>query len=423
MKSRDFDVIVIGAGVAGLSAAGVLARAGKSVLCLEARERAGGRIFTIHDPLSPIAIEFGAEFVHGRPPHLWDLIRRNQLLAYEHAASAWHFHRGRARKEEQVGTIGDTVLSKMAKSRRKKDESFQDYLSHSQRSSREQSWSSDYVEGFNAARLERISARSLIADSEAAEKIEGDHTFRLPGGYDAIVSALMREVRELRLQSIVREVKWKRGSAEIRYRSVPEQKDYIVTCAKLIVTLPLGVLQAGSVRFEPEPTPVLRAARKLEMGQVYRVTFRFREPFWEEDEKLKQTGFLLSGDTPFMSWWTTWPVVSPILTGWSAASHADLLRRCDDRRIVRTALSSLSQMLRRKIPRAEAAYFHDWQADPFSRGAYSYVPSGASRATLAKPLQNTLFFAGEAANQTGRGGTVDGAIESGVRAAEFILSG
>ena len=71
----EFDVVVIGAGAAGLSALRELTRAGLSVLCLEARDRIGGRIFTVHDPLSPIPIELGPEFVHGRPPEIWEIIR------------------------------------------------------------------------------------------------------------------------------------------------------------------------------------------------------------------------------------------------------------------------------------------------------------------------------------------------------------
>ena len=65
---------------------------------------------------------------------------------------------------------------------------------------------------------------------------------------------------------------------------------------------------------------------------------------------------------------------------------------------------------------------HDWSADPFSRGAYSYVAvgGGEARATLGAPVEQTLFFAGEATSTDGQGGTVNGAIESGERAAAAI---
>ena len=406
------DVVIIGAGVAGLAAAGVLARAGKSVLCLEGRDRIGGRILTVHDPLSPAAIELGAEFVHGRPPALWNLIRDHNLLVYEHGAEAWHLHNGHAEKEKQVGQVADRVLSKMAKSRRKKDETFANYLRHSQQPSRAVAWARLQVEGFNAAPPDRIGAAALKRDADAAEKIEADRMYRLADGYDAVPAALLRGIPNhgsvLRLNSVVRAVEWKRGHAVVR------DGESSVTCKCVIVTVPLGVLKSSEgITFNPEPRAIFRAAAALEMGHVNRLIFRFGETFWEENEKFKKAAFLISNDSPFMTWWTSYPVIAPILTAWSAGSRADAPGD--------QALVSLARMLGRRIPEPEAVYSHDWQADPFARGAYSYVPAGATRTALSKPVEETLFFAGEAASRTGRGGTVDGAIESGIRAAEAIL--
>jgi len=157
------------------------------------------------------------------------------------------------------------------------------------------------------------------------------------------------------------------------------------------------------------------------MGHVDRLTFRFREPFWEENETFRKAAFLISNDSPFMTWWTSYPVIAPILTAWSAGSRAEALGDRGTQALADQALASLARMLRRRIPTPEALYFHDWQADSFARGAYSYVPAGATRTALSRPVEGTLFFAGEAASRTGRGGTVDGAIESGTRAAETIL--
>jgi monoamine oxidase len=414
------DVVIIGAGVAGLAAAGVLTRAGKSVLCLEARNRIGGRILTVHDPLSPAAIELGAEFIHGRPPALWNLIRDHNLLAYEHGAEAWHLHNGHAEKENQVGQVADRVLSKMAKSHRKKDETFENYLHHSQQPSRAVAWARLQIEGFNAAPPDRVGAAALTRDADAAEKIEADRMYRLTAGYEAVPAALLRQIPDhgsvLRLNTIVRAVDWRRGHAIVRHR------ESATNCKSVIVTVPLGVLKSNEgIIFNPEPRPILRAAAALEMGHVDRLTFRFREPFWDEKGKFKKAAFLISNDSPFMTWWTSYPVIAPILTAWSAGSRADGLGERTAEALADQALASLARMLRRRIPTPDAVYFHDWQTDPFSRGAYSYVPAGATRTALSKPVEGTLFFAGEAASRTGRGGTVDGAIESGIRAAEAIL--
>jgi monoamine oxidase len=188
----------------------------------------------------------------------------------------------------------------------------------------------------------------------------------------------------------------------------------------------VGVFQAapastGAVLFDPAPRAILKAATALESGPVYRVVFRFNEAFWEENEHLRQAGFLISNQTPFMSWWTTHPVMSPVLTGWSAGTSAEQFRDLDADTIANEALASLGKMLHRKIPRPAAVHFHDWQADPFSRGAYSYVPVNATRRALSRPVDDRLFFAGEAANRNGNGATVHGAIESGVYAAELAI--
>ena len=425
------DVVIVGAGVAGLAAASHLARKGMEVRILEAGTRICGRIFTVHDALSPLPIELGAEFVHGRPPETWELIRKNNLTAFEHTAQALHIDRGRVLKESEVGEIGDRALSQMAKSSRRKDESFEQYLHRSRQPPPVKNWARFYVEGFNACRSNLVSAASLIADSEAADKIEGDRTFRLVGGYDSIAVSLLRSLpnpeSSVQLNSVVRRVQWRRGQADVHYESAIDGSPAMVRCRHLIVTVPLGVLQSaptapGAIAFEPEPTAALRAAAALRFGQVYRVTFRFPHAFWEENEKLKQAGFLISQDRRFFTWWTTHPIVAPLLTGWMAGSKAEEVRAADPSQIAAEAIASLGRILRREVPRPEAFYFHNWRTDPFFRGAYSYVPVNAmaARDALAKPVEGTLFFAGEAAEVNGHGATVHGAIASGVRAARLV---
>lgn len=132
-ERTDCEIVIIGAGVAGLAAAATLSRAGKVIQCLEANDRIGGRILTVHDSMAPLATELGAEFVHGRPPEVWDLIRTAGLTAYEHTSRALHLARGRVLKEKQVGEIADRLLSQLAKSARRRDESFEDYLRRSLR--------------------------------------------------------------------------------------------------------------------------------------------------------------------------------------------------------------------------------------------------------------------------------------------------
>jgi len=137
--------------------------------------------------------------------------------------------------------------------------------------------------------------------------------------------------------------------------------------------------------------------------------------------------FLLSEDEWFPTWWTTMPDNLPIITGWAPFDCAERLSGRDRSFVTDRALQTLGNLLHCN-PQAlggllEAAYFHDWQNDPFSRGAYSYgaVGSRGAQEALASPLENTLFFAGEATDTGGHNGTVHGAIASGHRAAQQML--
>src|SRR5204863_3839363 len=83
------DIIILGAGAAGLSAAVELYHAGLKVTILEARDRIGGRIFSKHDPVCDAPVELGAEFIHGRPPEIWTLLRKHHIRAREVKGEQW----------------------------------------------------------------------------------------------------------------------------------------------------------------------------------------------------------------------------------------------------------------------------------------------------------------------------------------------
>src|SRR5262249_26048422 len=137
--------------------------------------------------------------------------------------------------------------------------------------------------------------------------------------------------------------------------------------------------------------------------------------------------FLFSQDDWFPTWWTTMPMKAPLITAWAPFRSAQKLSRSAPSLIVERSLETLSELLAVEVKDLENwledAYFHDWQSDPFSRGAYSYgkVGSDGAHTALAAPLENTLFFAGEATDTSGNNGTVHGAIASGYRATAQIL--
>src|ERR1700758_1803879 len=125
MRDNTHDVIVIGAGMAGLTAARSLAEAGMKVLVAEAQDRIGGRIWTRH--IGDEAIELGAEFVHGRPPELWALIDEAGIETYERDGAQVCFEDGTL---SECGSEMHDVFDPLEKLEnfRGPDLSFADYL-------------------------------------------------------------------------------------------------------------------------------------------------------------------------------------------------------------------------------------------------------------------------------------------------------
>jgi monoamine oxidase len=191
--------------------------------------------------------------------------------------------------------------------------------------------------------------------------------------------------------------------------------------------LPLGVLQARSVAFTPQPAQILETADRLAMGPVARVVYEFDGGLRSGLEGLS---FLFAPEATPPTWWTTNPRPSPILTGWMAGRKVSKLKMDD---LPDTGLATLAAILgssphgrppldvRKHLVRW---HLHDWQIDPHSMGAYTYVPRGAIHASdeLSVPVAGTLFFAGEHTDTSGHWGTVHGALRSGYRVAEQILA-
>ena len=439
--SSDPDILIVGAGAAGLSAAVQLARAGMQVSILEGRDRIGGRIFTKTDPVCNAPVELGAEFIHGCPPEIWDLLRRHKIPAQELEGETWCYREGALGQCDFFSEV-DELLEKMDD--RSPDQSFSEFLqkccSGAEVNSKlleAREWARSYVTGFHAADPDLISVHSLVKGTRADEGIDGDRAFRIRGGYAALIEVFRRQVHDvgagIQLNNAVRNVRWGPGVVEMTcdYANGP----ITVRAPRILLTLPLAVLQQGNVRFSPAlPAEKLDALKKLEMGKVTRITLRFRERFWEHlpssrsDKTLSKLGFLLSHEEWFPTWWTTLPEKLPLITGWAPFRHAEQLAGQSESFITDKALEALSRLftLSKKDLEAqlEAACWHDWQKDPFALGAYSYVNVGGDGAqeTLAMPIEDSLFFAGEATDFSGHHGTVHGAIASGARAVKEILN-
>lgn len=422
------DVIVIGAGAAGLAAARALGEAGLGVLVLEARRRTGGRVLTERGR-EGVVVELGAEFVHGDHPSIRRLLEQGGLKPVK-SADRHHVLRGVDLKEEPGywNRIGP-VLERLDASR---DRPVSEFFGEMQRRGMDAEalrLARQYVAGFHAANPARMSERAL-AEAEQGGSGGGDGSWRVPEGFDRILAQLADGLPasvEVRLGAVVREIAWSRGAVRVLTAD-----GAVHEAPRTVVTLPLGVLQAppeaeGAVRFAPEP-PTLAAVRGpaagLAVGPAVRLVLEFDERCWPADAAY------LHGDrgSVFPVWWTRAPLDAPLLTAWAGGTQAAPLlgRSCDT--LSRTAVDELARLLGRGrgdlARRLLRAWFHDWSADPYTRGAYSYVAVGGAQASarLAAPAEDTLWFAGEALAEPGAHGTVHGALESGERAARSVLA-
>jgi monoamine oxidase len=445
MASTTPEVIVVGAGAAGLSAAIKVARSGFSVQIVDARSRIGGRMYTLREPVLKIPIELGAEFIHGLPPETWKPLERHHADIAEVVGEPWCSINGRLSMCKFFSSV-ESILEKM--NCRGNDESFLSFLdrrfpaSTNAKKQEARRRALAYVTGFNAANPNSVGVHWLVQSMRAEKKIEGDRAFRSKNGYDDLLNIFRQELIETRVliqtETIVESIDWSRTPTVLTVRQA--NKSVRLTGKRVLVTLPLGVLQAsdhetGAVRFTPNlPPKKLDALKTLQMGKVIRVTLRFRTRFWEtvrpdnnRSKTLSHMNYLLTQDNSFPTWWTKMPHNAPIITGWAPDRSGERLSGRSQSFVVDQALRSLASSLKIRPARLESlleeAYFHDWQNDPFARGAYSYgaVGSDGAQRDLASPLKNILFFAGEATDTTGHNGTVHGAIASGYRAGSQIL--
>jgi monoamine oxidase len=423
------QVAVIGGGAAGVAALEALHAAGCDALLLEARDRLGGRLHTVQPEGWPAPVELGAEFIHGAPAEL-------AAVAAEGAEAGrqdWNWRDGKLEPAGEFGGGAGRVLELMAAVRPPApDRSFAAFLAGLGDAVPETAKvaARGYIEGYEAADPEWISVYSLNRERNLAGTGGGEPR-RPRAGFAALVREMARNGR-IHLGTEATGVEWRPGHVRVRTRG--REGEAAVEARAAIVTLPLALLQAQAVRFEPGLTAKRGALELLAMGAALRVTLRMREPIWREardagGQALDRLGFLFGaepGAGHFPVWWTH-PGAAQI-TGWAAGRQAVALAGWPEVRLWARAIADLAARLglpeRRIAGALIEAHTHDWQTDRFAGGGYSYACVGGwnAAAELAAPLERTLFFAGEATEGTGEHATVQGAIRSGRRAAREVLS-
>ena len=437
------NVVVIGAGVAGLAAARALHDAHVRVTVLEARPRIGGRIYTRHVPGLALPVELGAEFVHGRVRETLQIADEAGILLGEMSHAWWSVAGGKLQAPDEEEWAVGKVMQRLDP-QRTPDRSFADFVG---------SLRSDatvdpsviaaipdtlrYVQGFDAADPARVGERWLAVSEAASQKDEHEHMYRVPAGDDQVPEAIAAHLPPdaIRLSTVVREIEWEPGRVSVFADMTT------VSARAAVVTIPLGVLSAradgtpGPIAFRPDlGGPVRAALGGVAMGAALRIVMQFKTAFWDTlpveggGDAPSDLSFLSIEDQEFPVWWTSFPLRASVLTAWMGGPRAEAMASLTSDQIVDRALHALSRAC--GIPRARldtmhvGSWYHDWHNDPFARGSYSYGVTGGIDApqVLGRPIGNTLFLAGEATDPDGRGGTVHAAIASGQRAAKAVLA-
>ncbi|MGI4869994.1 MAG: flavin monoamine oxidase family protein [Janthinobacterium lividum] len=421
------DVLIIGAGAAGLLAARELAAAGRRVRVLEARNRLGGRVHTWQPPGFTQPLEAGAEFMHGAVPLTRALLTEAGLSWQAMSGQTYVVKDGQVQADDDFFAQMPELLAQLATLTQ--DMPLADFLVREfpgDEYTQLRTSATQFAEGYDAADAQRVSAWAL-RDEWAADGAEDSP--RPSGGYGPLLHWLAGQAQAagsvLHLATPVQEIRWQPNHAEVVTTAGTRYKARQVLC-----TVPLGVwqraeTQPGYLRWVPDLPTHQAAAAQLGFGAVIKVVLEFQERFWHD--RFPELEFLLS-DAPIPTWWSQEPSPHPQLTGWLAGSAAQRLHAASDADLLALAISSLSAVLATSPAALQAqlvaSYVRNWGAEPYTYGAYSYATVGApaARAALATPVANTLFFAGEALYEGPAGGTVEAALVSGRAAARLLLA-
>ncbi|HEY9084416.1 MAG TPA: NAD(P)/FAD-dependent oxidoreductase [Candidatus Tyrphobacter sp.] len=427
----DADAIVIGAGAAGLAAARSLVNRSLRVIVLEARDRIGGRVWSLPSGRAVVPAELGAEFIHGRAEQTMVLLREAGTAAIDTGGESWTWRGNGDLQRVDDDFIPPARIFDGARALGA-DESVDRFLRRLENETAMRNaveMARAFVEGFEAADPAIASVRAIEDELQSGVDFS---SARPLGGYgpmfECLHEACVAAGVQTCLSTAVQRVSWERGAVAVDTKNASGESR-TVRARAAIVTLPVGVLRhrgdETEVTFEPDlPAHKREALEHLEMGHAIRVVLRFRTAFWEQlrDGRYRDAAFFRASVQSFSAYWTQVPVRSELVVAWIGGPKANALKATANEELIERALDGFGALFGEPaLARREfvGGVMRDWGGDAFARGAYSYVAvaGGNARTVLASPVDDTLFFAGEATSSDGQGGTVNGALETGERAA------
>lgn len=426
-----FDTIVVGAGIAGLTAARLLTTAGRRVVILEARDRVGGRVHT--DRRDGLVTDLGASWIHGiTDSPVAATARAFGMRMVEFTVGGYqpdsrpiaHYAPDGHRLSDaaartyaaDIHAVDATLVDVIAQSA--PDASYRDVTEAAlalhdwseERVQRVREYLEHRAEEQYGAWIEDLAAHGLDDDS-----IDGDEVV-FPDGYDALATGLARGL-DVRLENVVSRVEW--GPDGVMVTSDSGR----FTARDAVVTVPVGVLQSADFVIDPPlPEPVAGALERLTMNAFEKVFLRFPTKFWDDDVyAIRQQG-------PEGRWWHSWYDLTalhgePTLLTFAAGPAGIETRGWATDRVVESVLAQLRRLYGDRVEQPTHVHITDWQGDPFARGSYAYMTLGSTtddHDALATPVGAVLHLAGEA-TWTDDPATVTAAMCSGHRAATRIL--
>lgn len=426
---NDTDVIIIGAGAAGLSAAKELSKANQKITILEARNRIGGRCYTFSGDDFTLPVELGAEFVHGELPLTLKLLKEANISYEAVSGNNYQAKNGEIKQSEFFMEHWDDFEAALKEV--KADQSLDDFLQQNFYQEKYKGLRKSVIQfaaGYDTADPARVSLFSLR--DEWLSDHEEETQYRIPGGYvqlmDYLASAVTSLEGEIVLNAAVKHINWQPGFVE-----VITADEAVFTGKKLVVTVPLGVLvlnanESGAITFQPDLPEQKKAVTEMGFGAIIKVLMEFSESFWEQ-KGLSNLQFLFS-EEKIPTWWAQTPLKNNVLTGWLGGNPQDEMQQLSDEEVLQESIRSLAQIFNVDASfinqKLKSAKVYNWTTDPFTRGSYSYATqkTASARNILKTPVAQTIYFAGEALFEGEQLGTVEAALVSGLEAAKEIIN-